>query len=297
MPKQPTNKKGDRRTIEPVPKIPNRLIEKASGGNSWVGCANDSVKRFNDFSKDFPKRYGWRFKTKEAFDNEIQEAISLDDSPWAVNKIYWTDSLKNLEAYTVMSVWRTAELLRSAVKSLGGGETIASAIVARAAVESVVQFLDVSRKVSPTLEDLQKLDFSNHIIASTELEELILKSVFSSRLPDAEKELNPTNILTILKRVSKIKGHSDLMAHYGVLCEVTHPNFLGRSVYVSEVEAKSRIGDELRVLSPSHGPVSEVLIELALWAISWSAATQVSSALLMQSSIGSFAAKLERTVN
>ena len=297
MPKRLSKNRGDRRATPPVPKIPNRILDKSKWGDPWVDRANDSIKEFNEFSVAFPSKYGWRFKTKEAFEIEIQEAASVGASPIAFNRLYWMDTMKHLEAYTVMSVWRTAELLRSAVRSLSDGETIVSAIVARAAVESVAQFLDISRKVSPTLEDLQKHDFQNRVVASSELEELVLKSVFSSKLPDAEKELNPTNILTILQRISKNRGQNDLMARYGVLCEVTHPNFLGRSVYVSEVETKQRIGDELRVLSPKHGPMSEDLIELSLWAISWSAATQVSSALLMQSSIGPIAAKLENSVH
>lgn len=297
MPKRLSKNRSERRAVPPVPKIPTKILDRSKSGDPWIDRANDSIKEFNEFSVTFPSKYGWRFKTKESFEIEIQEAVAAGGPPISINMLYWMDTMKNLEAYTVMSVWRTAELLRNAVRSLSGGETVVSAIVARAAVEGVAQFLDISRKVAPTLEDMQKYDFQDRIVVNSELEELVLKSVFSSKLPDAEPELNPTNIITILQRISKICGQNNLMARYGVLCEVTHPNFLGRSVYVSEIETKHRIGDELRVLSPKHGPVSKDLIELSLWAISWSAATQVSSAFLMQSSIGSIAAKLKNTVH
>ena len=297
MPKKPTNRKGGRRAATSVPKIPSRIVERSKGGDPWIKGVNDSIKQFNEFSSIIPNEYGWRFKTKKAFDIELRQTASAKASPSTLNRFYWLDMLKNLEAYTVMSVWRTSELLRNTVRCLTDGEKIVSAIVVRAAVESVAQFLDVSRKVSATLADLQKYNFRDQVIANTELEELILKSVFSSRLPDAEKELSPTNIITILQRVSKIRGQEDLMTRYGVLCEVTHPNFLGRSVYVSKVEIKQRAGDELRTLSQEHGPVSEALIDLILWAVSWSAATQESSAVLMQSSIRPIVEKIRSPVH
>lgn len=297
MPKQFEDRKNARRATNPVPKIPNSVLERSRLGRPWSDCANDSIEQFNEFSSAFPREYGWRFKTKEALDVEIQRAASADASPATINALYWTDTLKNLEAYTVMSVWRTAELLRSAARSLSDGETIIAGIVARAALEGVVQFLDVSRKVSSTLQDLQGVDFQGQPVASKELEELILGSVFASKLPEAEKEFNPTNIVTILQRVAKIPGQSELLQRYSVLCEITHPNFLGRSVYVLEIEMKDRTGDELRVLSQKHGPISEELIDLSLWAIWWSAATQVSSARLMQASIGALVGKLQDRVH
>jgi hypothetical protein len=166
-----------------VPKVPLRILGELSSADIWVDRANSSIAEFNLLLEKFPESYGWRFRTTEAFDAEVQESLVGQTSAQKINSLYWEDALKNLEAYTVMSVWRSAELLKNAVVSLVEGKTIVSAILARSALETVAQFADVARKVAPTVSEALKHDFTKDLIVSNEIENLILKSVFSSKLP------------------------------------------------------------------------------------------------------------------
>lgn len=280
-----------------VPQVPSRILDELFASNIWIGRVNESILEFNNWLVRIPEKYHWRFKTSEAFTAEVNELRLEGPSFQKLNSIYWVDSLKNLEAYTIMSTWRSAELLKGAVTSLVEGKTIISAILTRSALETVVQFVDVARKVAPTIREALKHDFSSEIIVPQELEELILKSVFSSRLPGGEEHSIPTNILTIISRAAKVQGQEDLSDHYAKLCEATHPNFLGRSVYVTDIQQGGRPGDELRTLSRDHGPTASDIAASAVWGISWSAATQVSSALLMQNSIAVVIDRLKTTMH
>ena len=167
-----------------------------------------------------------------------------------------------------------------------------AAIVARAVLEGVAQFLDTARTLTATLEQVSTRDLYRQVVTSEELERYLVKTIFASRLPESEDYYNPTNILTVLKRLSKIKGQERILEHYSELCEVAHPNLLGRSVYLTGVRPGARDGDELRIISFSQGPSHIQILGRTLWVLSWALAAQVSSGNLMQSGITSFYGKL-----
>jgi hypothetical protein len=212
--------------------------------------------------------------------------------PLAVNQLYWQDTLKTCEAYTVMCSWRMVDMARSCVWALERDDALCAAILARSALEGTAQFADAARTISATLDGLSDVDREANIVVSTDLEAFLLKTVFASRLPIDDPIYHPTNIVTIVQRISKIEGQSLVLATYQDLCEITHPNFLGRSVYVADTRANTRPGDEIRTLSFEKGPMTSRVVLTAVRALSWACATHVPSALLLQKSISNLWTKM-----
>ena len=275
-----------------VPGLPNSYIEKHKEGDGYIETVNQNIRSFNKLVGMLPTTYRWHFRTVEAFRTEMKNLEKRRASPGMINRFYWTDALGSCQAYTVMSVWRMVELSRSTVYALRKKDSVAAAIIARSAMENVAQYLDTARTIAATFDRMNSCDFSQHVITSKDIEELILKTVFASRLKDSEDYYKPINIVTIINRISKIQTQNRVLEQYSKLCEVTHPNFLGRSVYLSSMEPGTREGDEIREISLSQGPSSFQITSTTIWVLSWAMATQVSSADLMQSSLKSLWSRL-----
>lgn len=275
-----------------VPTVPNSLFKRYEDDDGWIQRMNQHIEEFNHWMSHFPSTYEWHFRTSEAFGAELRGLADTGAREGTLNRLYWLDTLQNCQAYTFMTVWRTVELSRCAVHAIRKNECVGAAIVARAALEGVAQFLDTARTLTATLEQVSTGDLYRQVITSEELERYLVKTIFASRLPESEDYYNPTNILTVLKRLSRIKGQEQIFEHYSELCEVAHPNFLGRAVYLTGVRPGARNGDELRTISFSQGPSHIQILGRTLWVLSWALAAQVSSGNLMQSSITSFHGKL-----
>jgi hypothetical protein len=160
--------------------------------------------------------------------------------------------------------------------------------MARSALEGTAQYLDFTRKVHATLKEVPEVDLRRNVIASEDFEKLLLKTVFASRRSGDDEVYKPTNIVTIISRTSKITGQENVAYHYETLCEVAHPNFLGRSVHIHEIIPGSRPGDEVRMLGPGQAPSSSPIMVATVSALSWACGNHVSSFNLMRSTIAGF---------
>lgn len=278
-----SNSKPELVSIPPIPEELLRALKQST--DPFLRSASGNIAALNEFVAKFPARYGWNFKTAEALKAEIGLLKPNDRYIGAVNALYWRDTAANCEAYTVMSVWRMVELIRSAVWALAREELVCAALLARSALESAVQFVDTSRTISATLNGLAEHDFKQDFVVSSDLENIILKTVFASRLPDSEDFYSPTNIVTIIGRISKIPGQAGVHTNYGVLCEVAHPNFIGRSIYLLDVRPGAIPGNEVRTIGHGVGPSAAPILNSVVWAISWASATQVTAGNLMQSAV------------
>jgi hypothetical protein len=214
-----------RTTIDLVPKVPAKLIRQLLPSDDIaINSIENSIKALNDLAQLIPAKYGWRVRTAEAFmaewKNQEHEALI------ATNQLYWVDMLKMCEGYSIMSTWRVIELARSCVWSLARDDVICAALTARAALEGTAQYLQTARTVSATLDTIRHdADFNSTLVASSDLEALLLKTVFATRMPGHEEIYKPTNINTIIEKVGKIVGQDFLPQTYDLLCEVAHPNF------------------------------------------------------------------------
>jgi hypothetical protein len=281
-----------RQNLALIPELPEEIVRALTPSKEIaINSAQLSLQVLNELASKLPDRYRWRFRTEEAFSAEFQElaesqSTTKDFGP--LNRLYWEDALKNCEAYSIMMTWRVIELARSCIWALARRDLICGALTARAALESTAQYLDCSRTVSATLEQVPvDVDIQRNAIVSEDLEKFLLRTVFASRRPGDDEIYKPTNILTIVSRIAKSPGQENVLTFYETLCEVTHPNFLGRSVHILEVVPGPRPGDEVRILGPSQAPLSSSIIEATVGALSWTCTAHVSSFGLMWEAIGS----------
>ncbi|MEO9229930.1 MAG: hypothetical protein ABI216_13450 [Devosia sp.] len=282
-------------TIELPVGWPEAVLEEAADQDeaqtprlARVRRLSAAVAALNAISVSLPTTYGWRFITAENFSVHFEKRVADGASPAELNHIYWKDTLATVEAYTVMSVWRMVDICQSAFRCMDEDAIVPCAILARSALESSVQFVQDARTISASLEGVIKHDLKSAIATSRELEEYLLQTVYASRQSGADEIYKSKNILTVLGKIAKIIKDEPIMDEYETLCEVTHPNFLGRSAYLSAGTAERADGSELRVISPANGANGGALLQTALWALSWAIEAQATSTHLVQSTVSDF---------
>jgi hypothetical protein len=299
--------------IDPIPRIPKEVLRRIlPSENPFVTDADGMIGRLNELSSKLPRRYGWRYRTVEGMRAEVAEiaaSAKIAATPAKAlpfNLLYWQDQLGNWEAYSIMNTLRIADLARSCVWALAREDAVCASLLARSALETAAAFVDAARTVSTTIIGTttdgkpglildSDVDLRTTVVTSEELERYSLKTIFASRLPESETIYNPTNIATIIARISKIPAQGFVLSTYGILCEAAHPNMLGRMLYLHKSEPGPRKGNELRILGPGNGPTWQLLAEAIVAAVSWASATQTSAFALMAETIETVMGRLNGT--
>lgn len=287
-----------------IPGVPKKtLCRILPCENLFVTNADHMIEQLNALSGKLPHRYRWRYRTVEGMKTEMAESAATATDFLPLNVLYWKDQLGNWEAYSFMNTLRVIDLTRSCVWALARQDAICASLLARAALETAAAFVDSARTVSVTLSGPTtertlapildpEVDLRANVVISKELEQYSLKTIFASRLPESDRIYSPTNILTIITRISKSPAQEFVLPTYGILCEAAHPNMLGRTLYVHGPEPGQRNGNELRTLGPGNGSVWRFLEEAIVAALSWACGTQVSAFNLMAETIGAVMGRL-----
>lgn len=280
-----------------VPPIEKSLLKRLRTPDNWMfDSVAENIDHFNKLLNSVPRNYPWEFMSAEAF----QRTGSSLGSAAGLYRHYWHDMLGQIEAFSVMSAWRLAEICRSAVWALRRGDVVCAAIMSRAALETAASYAWLQTEIRPALEQVAQRDAptlvkyeENGILK--DLEDKLLKVVFASKAPDAEKFYNPTNIVTIIEKIAKKIPHQEAIAGiYFDLCEVAHPNMQGRSLYITAVQPMSGPGHEKRTLSMNHGPAAINILRHSIAALSWSTGTFSRSCVALQDSVRSMLSHLDR---
>jgi hypothetical protein len=148
---------------------------------------------------------------------EMAEITAAATDLIAVNALYWRDQLGNWEAYSLMNTLRVTDLARSCVWALARQDAVCASLLARSALETAAAFVDTARTVSATISGPTRdrkssaildpaVDLRTTVVVNKELEQHSLKTIFASRLPESETIYNPTNIVTIITRISKTQA-------------------------------------------------------------------------------------------
>jgi hypothetical protein len=278
-----------------IPEVPAEILKTLTPSEDVaINSARLSIQWLNELASKLPDRYHWRFRNVEAFNAELKEMLPPAKDALPLNRLYWQDALGNCEAYSAMASWRVVELARSCVWALARRDLLCSALMARSALESTAQYVDFARQVNATLEGIPDVDLRKTLNVSREFESLLVKTIFSARRSDTDEIYKPTNILTIIARIAKIPGQQNISSHYEILCEIAHPNFLGRSVHIHEFIPGARPGDELRIIGPGQAGFSLPVMGAIVAALSWACATHVTAFGLMRSTIESFFDRFNR---
>lgn len=282
------------KSIELPPTVVDICMASDVAGATYVSGKLQRVARLpvavgalNAIANSLPDPYHWRFMTVEAFSGQMSQVGGRTAD---VNALYWRDTMATVEAYTVMAVWRMVDLSKAALALIESEAIVPAAVLARSALESALQFVHDARTISASLDEIMKVDLTEAIVTSTELEAFLLQAVFASRQSGADPIYKSKNILTVIEKISKVAKEDPIANEYETLCELTHPNFLGRSNYVVGVSPKAP-GDEVRLISHRNGHTAGAVLQSTLWALSWAMEGQAASTHLVQGAIADMASK------
>lgn len=219
-----------------------------------------------ELDQHLPPRYGWRFSDEEAIKQQVASAKDAAE----VNRVYWLDQARNIEAYAVMTLWRGVELLAPAVECLNARKVVPSAVLARSLLELATASIMNANDIGLMMTSLEFT--GKNAVVSSEFEARVVKMIWGSRLGEQPTHLKQTNILTLLQRASKNPNAKELLPTYEYLCEVAHPNFVGNVRFWSHVESTGSDGSELRVLSRGADHDSALhIVDKIVWSLGWSA--------------------------
>jgi hypothetical protein len=287
-----------------IPELPYVIAQRLKNSvDPWVTNAARNTRYLNVLCTKIPKEYTWRFRTVEAFHAELMELAATSRDVLEANRLYWRDQLGCCEAYGILSTWRTVDLARTCIWALARNDVVGGALMARSALENSAQLVDTCRSISATLvgetEELRtgkfldpSVDFRKNIVMSQDFEDLLLRTLFATRLPGSEEFYKATNIVTIISRISKSPSQETVLKTYEILCEVAHPNFLGKSIYLQRAVPGKRPGDEWRIIGQGAGPSSLPIVEATVSALSWSCGTNVSAFELLSETVKAVLTKL-----
>ena len=214
-----------------------------------------------------PEKYGWRFSDVESFKKQARETKSPKD----LNKVYWLDQARNIEAYSTMTFWRGVELIKPAIRSLNIHEIITPAVLVRSLLELSCVFLVNANTFDKSFSEIEFPD--NKVVIHPELEEMIVKMIWGTRIGKPADYLKQTNILTYIQKVSKNPNAKDVLHIYEYLCDVAHPSFIGNTRFWSHVEETFPDGSQRRVIAKyADKECTCEIIDKILWGLGWSSA-------------------------
>jgi len=261
----------------------------AQNSDPFVLSSHEMISSCLDLEKDTPNEYGWKYSSEQSFNIQISKAVGCQD----MNSVYWTDMARNLEAYSLMTLWRGLELIKSCLNGLNKKETISPAIAARSLLELSTVFLLNAN----SLESLfSKLKFKKDtVITSTDAESLIVKMIWGTRYNNPEPHLLQTNIMTALQKLAKSPGAENLMKVYEFLCDIAHPSYIGNTSYWSHIQETYPDESEHRVISRLLDRVVNVeILDKTIWALAWSSFCIRSSFLMISLANKKVLAELSR---
>jgi hypothetical protein len=251
------------------PKYRSWLTEYCDdNGDHIIRASEEMVLYLLEIDRKLPNEYGWRFSSEDALRKQLNEA---PNNYRELNSIFWEDQARNVEAYSVMTLWRGAELVRACLNGVNEKEVIAPAILGRSLLELSTVFLLNANSLHKTFKELSFPE--NTLLRSTEVEEFVVKMIWGTRYGDPEPHVTQTNIMTSLQRLSRNPEADNLMPTYNFLCDIAHPSFIGNTSYWSHLESVYPDGSEKRILSrSSNRQLNEEIFNKTIWALGWSSA-------------------------
>ena len=257
-----------------IPNLDPKFVrDRNSEGNWWVAQFNENISVLDKLAGNLPRSLNWRQRTVEQLKAETDHLRALG-RPLDAYKLEWQDMLDQIQAFGLLSAWRLMELASSAIWAIRRNDPLCAAIMARAALETSAAYAWFQSRTRPGIDAVIGKD--QFVVDFEQLEIEILKTLWASRLEDVEAFYNPTNIVTIIGHIAKkVPEQEDVGACYGILCEVAHPNMLGRSLFLSKQ-------DGMTIISRKRGPSVTVIEHASLLALSWAAGTLPRSLTAMQ---------------
>jgi hypothetical protein len=254
--------------------------------------------------KALPNHFNWKYLPDSSFVKIAQQSTSI----YEVNRTLLSHLVRVVEAFEVISVWRAADLVATAVESLNRDRTISASAVSRSLIELAVTYLEAHNVLRASFAefpwDKMQLGALNLEERSPEgkkigIESYIEKLISGTRLEKA-LELNPDlekkNILSVMtkadKKLAKQNAGFEILPNYKFLCELAHPNAVGFERYCERQDLRHDGWLNRRLTKTAHGDPERIIVERCLWAITFGCETMMASFAEYQNLMRFFAEKI-----
>jgi hypothetical protein len=280
-----------------VPPIEKYLLAQLRDPSNWfLEITKENIDWFNRVLDSVPRKYKWEFLNVEAFHHlvkSLEEKLPEEIAARDLYRLFWKDILGQIEAFSVMTAWRLGEIARSAVWAIRRNDVVCAAVMSRAALETAAAYAWFQTEIRPALDKIGTEDVP--ILMTKDLEEKLLKVIYASSLEDSEAFYRPERIGRIIDKIATQIPHQEIIkGTYFMLCQVAHPNWAGRSIYITHREPGRMSGHEFRTISSTHGSDAIVVLRSSITALSWATGTFSSSCVALQGGVGKMTGHLDR---
>lgn len=239
-----------------------RFIEESDDG--IVSHLPGLLVGFRMIRQRIPDEYRWRLITDDAFSKH-----KFADGDHA-NQVYWYHIARQIEAFGVLAVLRTNEMLTAATSLLNDKHVLAPAIIARSLLEIAVTYLVDGNYIEHTVKEMLSQIQEGQLVVCPDLEKRLTQMVHGRRIGDPPKEFQKTNVLTHIKWLSRNPHCVELNDRYAYLCEIAHPNVVGFSRFWGESTDSPDDFSTITVRGDNEVASTAHIREQTLWAIGWS---------------------------
>jgi len=157
-----------------------------------------------------------------------------------------------VRVYNQSHLRRSLQLIEAAHNLVYAGQGLAARMMVRGLYETVANYVAVSKQMVDLIEAAASLQ---------EIHDFVRSRTFAARSERLIKivrteEVKPTNILTQVQKMNRLRRSFE--EEYEYLCEHTHPNAFGATLYFIEPEHQGDQGDVHIFTNLGHDPKEDL---------------------------------------
>ncbi len=180
-------------------RLTSDLIQRAQlSENELVQSLPEILLNLSQFRNRVERSFQWRETSDETFKNKAKTLKTVRE----VNSLYWRDVANQAKAYCISTTWRMMELLEQSIVLLNSNGILGPAIIGRALIELTSTFILNGDEIRRYVEEAA-VSWHRALQVSQDLENLLLKAIYGTRLVPEDHYLRQANILSRLPVVSQ----------------------------------------------------------------------------------------------
>jgi hypothetical protein len=183
------------------------------------------------------------------------------------NRVFWLDQLATFDAWRSIVLWRASEVIDAALMLRDQASLLSSVTLTRSVFELAMASLVVSGRLCKVLNMLDISIMKSKFCGSTTFPDDVEMAIFGTRVPEAESNGLPSqrNVLSYMAQLEKIFPDAGLKKSYELLCDVTHPSWLGNRPFYRRNDQGTicRVSQEYDPLW--HTEVSDLTATVLSW--------------------------------
>lgn len=141
-----------------------------------------------------------------------------------------------LVSWWLVHAWRSADLLADTLDNLTRWRITSGAVTARALIEEAGALVDEQNAIAEawrTGKAAAKDSLKRPALVREVLAPVLLKAGFGSRMNGSNEQLQATNVLTLVKKLTKATGDDRFPKWYDLLSDAAHPAFGARIAFAT----------------------------------------------------------------